>query len=150
MKKTDLMILSQLRQNARTKLTDMSRNIRIPVSTIFDRIRLHEGNLIKKHTALVDFGMLGYNARAIITLSADKKDRRQLRELLEKNHNINSLYHLNNGWDFMLEVIFPGIREVEDFVEGIGEQVRLKNKKIFYILEELKREAFLCSPGAIQ
>ncbi|MBU4209210.1 MAG: winged helix-turn-helix transcriptional regulator [Proteobacteria bacterium] len=37
-KKTDLIIISSLRQNAREKLTEMSRKTRIPVSTIFDRI----------------------------------------------------------------------------------------------------------------
>jgi len=145
-KKTDLIIISSLRQNAREKLTDMSRKTRIPVSTIFDRIRLHEGGLIKKHTALVDFSKLGYNTRANIILKVKKEDRELVREFLIKNPSVNSAFKINNGYDFSIEAVFRDIKEVEDFIELLEEKFSIKSKQVFYVIDDLKKEEFLSNP----
>jgi DNA-binding Lrp family transcriptional regulator len=144
----DLLILSQLRRNARMKLTDMSKATKIPVSTLFDRIILYKDRgLVKKYTALVRFEDFGYKARALVIFSAkNREDREKLFELLDKHRNVNCLFKVNNGWDYMAEVVFPGIKEVEDFLDDVEEKVRLKNKKIFYVIDELKKEEFLASP----
>jgi len=146
----DLLILSCLRQDARMKLTDMSRVTRIPVSTLFDKVRDYKDRgLVEKYTSLVRFEKLGFKAKALIVLSAEKKDRARLLELLSRSRNVNSLFRVNNGWDFMAEGVFPGVREVEDFVESIEEQVSLKDKRVFYIIDELKKEEFLASPQKV-
>jgi len=150
MKISDLLIVSYLRQDARMKLTDMSRATKIPVSTLFDKIKIFEGSLVRKNTALVRFERFGYQAKAMIVFSARKKDRQKLFELLNKNSNVNSLFRVNNEWDYMAEVIFPGVKEVEDFLEDIEEQVKLKNKKIFYVIDEIKKEEFLANPKTAQ
>ena len=146
MKISDLLIVSYLRQDARMKLTDLSRATKVPVSTLFDKIKIWEGSLIKKNTALVRFERFGYQAKAMIVFSARKKDRQKLLELLNKNSNVNSLCRVNNEWDYMAEVVFPGVKEAEDFLEDIEEQVKLKNKKIFYVIDEIKKEEFLANP----
>ena len=150
MKISDLLIVSYLRQDARMKLTDLSRATKIPVSTLFDKIKIWDGSLIKKNTALVSFERFGYQAKAMIVFSARKKDRQKLLELLNKNSNVNSLCRVNNEWDYMAEVVFPGVKEVEDFLEDIEEQVKLKNKKIFYVIDEIKKEEFLANPKTVQ
>jgi len=52
--KKDLIVISYLRQNARETLTRLSRKTHIPVSTIYDKLKLHEHNLITKYTSLLD------------------------------------------------------------------------------------------------
>lgn len=149
MKKTDLLIISSLRQNARAKLTEISRKTRIPVSTIFDKIKIHEGTVIRKHTALVDFSKLGYNTRANIILKVKKEDREPVREFLMKNSCINSAFKINNGYDFLIEAVFRNIKEVEDFIESLEEKFSIKAKQVFYVIDELKKEAFLSSPTMV-
>ena len=87
---------------------------------------------------------------ALIGFSTGKKDRKKLFELLSKNVNVNSLYKVNNGWDFMVEVIFPGVKEVEDFIESIEEQAKVRNKKLLYVIAEIKKEEFLANPKTTQ
>ena len=149
MKKTDLLIISSLRQNARMKLTDMSRMTRIPVSTLFDRMKLHEGNIIQKHTALVDFSKLGYNTRANIILKVKKEDRNAIRDFLMKHSCVNSAFKINNGYDFLIEAVFKNIKEVEDFIELLEEKFKIKAKQVFYVIDDLKKEAFLSNPSII-
>lgn len=149
MKKTDLLIISSLRQNAREKLTEISKKTRIPVSTIFDRIKMHEGSIIRKHTALVDFGKLGYNTRANIILKIGKGDREAMREFLMKHSSINSAFKINNGYDFLIEAVFANIKEVEDFTDLLEEKFSIKAKQVFYIIDELKKEDFLSNPALV-
>jgi DNA-binding Lrp family transcriptional regulator len=149
MKKTDLLIISSLRQNAREKLTEMSKKTRIPVSTIFDRIKMHEGNVIKKHTALVDFGKLGYNTRVNIILKVNKNDREAMKEFLMKHNSINSAFKINNGYDFLIEAIFSNIKEVEDFTDLLEEKFSIKAKQVFYVIDDLKKEEFLSNPAVL-
>lgn len=147
----DLLILSYLRQNARMKLTEMSRQSRVPVSTLFDMIRSFEmRGVINKLTSLVRFESLGYHGRAIIVLAACKNDRQGLQEMLECNRNVNSLYKINNGWDFMVELVFPGIKEVEDFIEDLEEKFQLRDKKVFYVVDEIMKEKFMANPKAFK
>jgi DNA-binding Lrp family transcriptional regulator len=99
-----------------------------------------------KHTTLIDFTKLGYNSRANIMLSTAKEDRDKLRSYLKEHSSINSLYKVNNGYDFMAEGIFENVKELEDFIEELEEKFNLQEKKVFFIIEDVKRENFLSRP----
>lgn len=145
----DLLIISNLRQNSRESLTNMSRKTHIPVSTLYDKIKVHENELIIKHTTLVEFGKLGFNTRAKIIIKVRKHDRKELKNYLTQNIHLNSVYKINNGYDFLIEAIFKNIKEMEDFIEEMEEKFVIKAKQIFYIVDDLKREGFLSGPENI-
>ncbi len=137
-----MMIIRQLRKNARQSLTEISSTTSIPVTTVHDRMKQHEKWIIK-HTSLLDFQHLGYNGRAYIALKADKKCRIELRDFLLKHQNINSVLVVNYGFDLMAEVIFRNIKEVENFTELLSEKFGVLEIKIFHVLDELQKEEFL-------
>lgn len=146
MNQKDLIIISHLRQNSRESLTNMSKKTHIPVSTLYDKIKNHQHGLITKHTTLIDFGKLGFNTRAKIMIKVRKQDRKELKNYLMKCLNLNSVYKINNGFDFLIEAVFRNIREMEDFMEEMDEKFTIKSKQVFYIVDDLKREGFLSSP----
>lgn len=149
MKNRDLLIISHLRKDARKNLTTMSRETGIPVSTIFDRIRENENGVIKKHTAIIDFAKLGYTTRVNLMLKVRKEQRDGLREHLSKQDNVNSVYKINNNYDFLCEGIFTDIKEFEGFMERIDEKFDIEEKGIYYIVDEIKKEEFMSDPRAI-
>ena len=146
-KKKDLILTAYLRQNSRTSLTILSRKTGVPVSTIFDRLK--SNNVIIKNTALLDFTKLGYSTRANILLKAKKGEKDKIKEFLVKSFNVNSLYKVNNGFHFMAECIFRDIKELEDFLDLIDERFSVRTKEVHYIIDELKKEAFLSQPELI-
>jgi len=146
LKKSDLLLLTFLRQDARQTLTKISRRTRIPISTLYDKLRQHEEKFILKHTTLIDFSKLGYNSRAKIMLSVPKDNRDKLRSFLKEHPSINSLFKINNGYDFLAEGVFENVKELEDFLEILEEKFGLNEKKVFYIIEDVKRESFLARP----
>ncbi|MBW2991102.1 Lrp/AsnC ligand binding domain-containing protein [Candidatus Woesearchaeota archaeon] len=149
-KKSDLLFLTFLRQDSRQTLTKISKKTKIPISTLYDKLRQHEKNLIIKHTTLIDFSKLGYNSRAKIMLSTKKEDRDKLRSYLKEHQSINSLYKINNGYDFLVEGVFENVKELEDFLELLEEKFGLNEKKVFYVIEDVKRESFMARPELLQ
>ncbi len=138
----DILMIAALRQNARATIGDMSRQTGIPSSTLFDRLNSKDSS-IKKHTALVDFGKLGYHTIAKIALKTKKEQREALKEFLANHNNLNSVYRINNGFDFFAEGIFRNVKEMSDFMEEMREKFSIEREELFYIIEELKKEAFL-------
>ena len=131
------------------KLTEMSRLTRVPVSTCFDRIKaLEEDGVVRLHGCLVDFRSFGFHARALAVFSAHNGDKEKLCEFLKAHVNVNSLFRVNAGWNFLADLVFPGVKEVEDFMDDLDGKFRLKDKKLFYILDEFRREEFLSNPSA--
>ena len=139
-------LLANLRQNGRESLTKLSRRTRIPVSTLYNKIKDYDKGLIRKHTVLVDFAALGFKTKATILLKLhkDQKDDFALQILKEKS--VNSCYKINNGYDFLLEGVFKEMKDVEDFVEKLEDKFDVKNKIIYYIIEEIRKEEFMSSP----
>ncbi len=143
----DLVILAQLRQDGRMPLTEMSKKTRIPVSTIFDRLKAND--LIVRHTTLLDFSKLGYHTRAQIALKVDREDKDALKEHLLKNAAVNSLYRINNGYDYMIEVVVREVKDLEEFLDRLKQRFNVQDEKVYYIIEDLSREAFLSDPELI-
>ena len=141
--KNNLMIIARLRKDGRESLTKMSRITCIPITTIHNKLKEFENNLIKKYVAIIDFTKIGYNTRAMITLRVKKDYKEELKNFLIENKNINSVYKINNGYDFLIEVIFREIGEVESFLEKLERDLKVDKKEVHYIIEEINREVFL-------
>lgn len=148
MKKQDLLVLSALRQNARLSLTKMSRATKVPVSTIYDKLKQYERDLIRKHTALIDFTKLGYNTRANLLVKVDRDQRDNMQEYLQAHKNVNSIYKINNGYDYMVELIFVHIKDLEDFMESLEKQFKILGQETYYVIDDIKREEFMSNPKA--
>jgi DNA-binding Lrp family transcriptional regulator len=146
--KKEMLIMTLLRINSRESLTTMSRLTKIPVSTIYDKIKMHQDKTIKKHTCILDFAKLGFNSRAALSIKACNSKREELKDYLIKHPNVNTIYKINNGFDFWIECIFKHIKDLEDFVEYIEVKFNAK-KQIFYIIDDIKREAFMTDPEMI-
>ena len=146
MNQKDLKIIAQLRTDARMPLTKMSKRTGIPVSTIFDRLKSNEKEMIIRHTSLIDFSKLGYNTRANITVKVDRADKEALKDFIVKHQLVNSVYKINNGFDFMIEGVFRQIKDMEEFIEDLEKRFKINDLKSFFIIEDLKKEAFLSDP----
>jgi DNA-binding Lrp family transcriptional regulator len=147
--KRDLRILVELRINARAQLTNISKKTGIPISTIYDRIKNRGNDLINRHVSLINYDILGFNTRAQLCLKSNKNTKRELFEHLSKHPCVNSLCKINNGYDYMAEVVFKNVKELEEFIESLDEKNQVKNKQIYYIIDDFFREKFFSKPEHI-
>lgn len=137
------MILAHLRENSRQSLSRISKNTNIPVSTIYEKIKQNKDGVIKKFTSILDFPALGYNIRAHVLV----KDQEGLQDFLMEHKNVNSIFQLNEGYDFAVDCIFRYMSEVKEFMDGL-DNLGVK-KEVYYVTNELKREDFLNSAKQI-
>lgn len=143
----EMVIFAHLRQNSRIPLTDLSKKTNIPVSTLFDTLQEKQRQkIIIKHATLFDFQKIGFGARATVLLGVEKDDREKLGDYLMKSVNVNTVYRINNGYDFIMECVFKNIRELEFFTELLESKFRIKSKEVHYVIDDLKREGFMADP----
>jgi DNA-binding Lrp family transcriptional regulator len=149
LKKKDMKIFSVLRKNARESLKNISKQTKIPISTIYDRLKEHEKTIIHKYTALLDFSKFGYTTRAHILVNVPKEKRQEMQDFLTKHININSVYKINNRFDYLIEAIFTNIQEIEDFIESLEMTFWVTDKEVHYIIRDIAREKFMENPELI-
>lgn len=148
LKKTDFLVLSYFRKNARCRLTTLSRKTGIPVSTLFDKLNEFEGGIVRKTVSLLNFSAIGFSTTANVLLKV-RKDKEKLKQHLLKCPSVNSLYKINNGFDFLAECVFRSVKELEEFVESLKEGHSIGTAEVYYIVDELKREDFLSDPSYV-
>ena len=149
MGKKDLAIMSCLRENARETLTRISRRTAVPISTVYERLKQYEQRFVKKHTTLVDFAKLGFHTRANVLVKVGKEGRAAFMDSLLKSPNVNSVFKVNNGFDFMFEVVFRSIAELENYLERMDEKFPVEQRVVYYIIDDIRREAFLSNPDSV-
>lgn len=140
--KRDILLMTYLRNNARENLTRISRLTAIPVSTLFDKLKEYEKDIIRKHTTLIDFKKIGFDIKVNMLFKVTRSSREDFKEFLMKNENINSVFKVNNGYDFLVEAIFKDMNDMQRFMEVL-EHYNIESKQEMFILEDIKREGFL-------
>ena len=146
---SDLALLAHLRKNARMKMTHLSKKTEVPVSTIFERMKGPIAACVYKYTCILNNIELGFNSRATIILKVDKEQKKEIGSFLDKHHNVNSLLRINNGYDFLIDVIFRQMANLEEFVEQLERKYKITQKEIYFVIDEGKQESFLGDPAAV-
>lgn len=142
--KKDLIVVNHLRKNSRIKITELSKKMEMPVTTLYSKIHNFERNLIKKHTSLIHFPLLGYNKICYFIIKSTPM-KIQLREFLQQQNCINSLFQINFGYDFLLEGYFRHEKEAQEFLDKIKHDYSA-DVQMISVIEEIKREEFTPDP----
>jgi DNA-binding Lrp family transcriptional regulator len=140
MSEKDLLLLKHFRTDGRQSLTRISKKTRIPISTIYDKLKAYEKSIILKHTTLLDFRQLGFEIRLRLFIAAEQKEA--LRSFLLIHDRVNTVCRINNGYDFEIEALFRNMGEFQEFMDDL-EQFQIIEKREHFILDELRREGFM-------
>ncbi len=149
LRKKELMLISCLRNNSRETLTNISKKTKIPISTIFDKLKEYEKGFIQKHTSLIDFKRLGYDIRINLLLKINREKREDFERFVMANHSVNSVFRINNIYDYLVDAIFKDIRTFHSFADKL-ESFGIVDMVEHFIIDELKREDFLSDVNFIE
>mgnify|MGYP003973325877 CR=1 FL=1 len=138
-----IQLILELRNNAREKLTSISKRTNIPISTLFDLLKELNEDVIKKSTIILDYSKLGFHTKALVFLKVNRENKEKLKHHLNINPCINSLHKVNHGWNFIIETVHRNIKELDDFLEKLEDNYNIEDKQIHYLIDEVKREGFI-------
>ncbi|MBN2881312.1 Lrp/AsnC family transcriptional regulator [Candidatus Woesearchaeota archaeon] len=134
-------LLECLREDSRLKLQEISKLTKIPVSTLYDTLKILRRTIIKKFTTILDFYNLGYKTHAIIILKPNSNDKKKLQSYLYTNNNVNSLYNVDNN-SFLIDAILKDNKELQTFIQTIESLASIENHEVYLVYEEFKHEEF--------
>jgi DNA-binding Lrp family transcriptional regulator len=145
LKEKEVEFIKSLRGNSRQTLTQISKDLNVPISTLYDRLKEQEKSTIIKHTTLYDFSKLGYGVKTQIYLRTDTLNKDRLKNFLLNHQNVNNLATLSDEFDFFIEVLFEDITQVRDFIDFVETNYNLLDHKVMFIAKEIRKEGFMAS-----
>ncbi|MBN1792964.1 hypothetical protein JW826_04755 [Candidatus Woesearchaeota archaeon] len=114
-----LKIIGTLRRNGRAGFSEIAREHGLPITTVYDNyVKLARGGVVRKHSSIIDYKQLGFNYRSFIFLKSGRRD--ELLSFLEAHPSVNSIMKIND-YDFMVDVIFPGMKEFYAFLDVLDD-----------------------------
>ncbi len=140
--KEHLQIISALRKDARQSLVEVSKQTGIPHSTIHQRVKEYEENIIKRYSPLLDFKRIGFYNHCFLLIKIQPEYKEAFKSNLLQHKNMNGMYRIDSGFDFLIECIFHDAGEQRDFIDSLSEHFGAQAQKID-VLGPLVQENFL-------
>jgi len=141
----DLLVLASLEPKAGVNLKSISSNSSVPVISAYHQIIKHGDKSFIKCATLVDLEEKGCIIKARMTFEK-VSDRNQLLNFLKNHPNTNSIHQIRKegGYDLLTEMLFDHKGKLDSFVTVLEEKYHVKDKLTYNIVEDVKREGFLC------
>lgn len=136
----DYQILSILKENARKKASDISKEIHLSVSTVIERIRkLESSGVIESYTIITNEYKAGNVLTALMEISLDHPRYNETFSLKVMEHpNIISCYYLTGDFDFMVKINCRSPEHLEQIHKWIKDQDGVRSTKTHIVLRNIK------------
>jgi len=140
----ELQILGLLRENSRATVTEISRKVCLPRSTVYEKIKkFRRDGIINKYSCLINFNRLGLPICAKILFKVNGDGKTKLADMLANSEHTNNVVKLGNEYDLMASFIFDSMDNLHKFLDKLTADCKIEDYRILYVTKDLKREGFL-------
>ncbi len=118
---TDRKILTILQKNSRTPLREISKEVGLAESTVYERIKkLKERGIIQKFTVILDPEALGFGIMAFVLIKSKAGMYSHVANELSKYPQIVEIYETTGDYDMLIKIRTSGSDELNEFLDRIG------------------------------
>ncbi|GAB6101147.1 Lrp/AsnC family transcriptional regulator [Thermococcus atlanticus] len=118
----DRKILTILQKNSRTPLREISKEVGLAESTVYERIKkLKEHGIIRKFTVILDPDALGFTLLAFILIKSKAGKYSHVASELRKYPQIVEIYETTGDYDMLVKIRTRNSEELNEFLDTIGE-----------------------------
>ncbi|MFQ5405590.1 MAG: Lrp/AsnC family transcriptional regulator [Candidatus Micrarchaeia archaeon] len=124
--RVDFRLLDELQLNCRQSLKDISKKLKVPMSTIHDRVkRLENSGVIKSYSAVLDAESLGVSQTSFVLVSVKSNFPADLKNNLSdwdifkeiaKFSRVQEVHIVTGEWDLLLKVRGDSVKDIGLFV----------------------------------
>ena len=115
----DLMILSELSNDASISVPKLSKKIKVNPSVVYSRIkRLSKRKLIERFTIVVNDQELGYQVKSLVGINMDSKKRDNVIEELFKIQGVREIAEVTGRFDILVTVYAHSLDEMHKIVSN--------------------------------
>lgn len=150
MDRLDYIILNLLKQNARIKASEISKEIHLSVSTVIDRIKkMEKTGMIQRYTMVPNAVKLGNDVSVLMEISIEHE---RYNENFSKNvlthPNIESCYYITGDFDFIVKISCQSSEELESIHKWMKGLKGVRATRTHYILKTIKEsECYIPKPN---
>ena len=129
---TDKIILDMLQTNAKTPLKEMANRVYLSTPAVSARIdRMEKEGYITGYHAQINPAALGYHIKAFIHLEVLPEDKKEFYPFVQECRNVIECNCVTGDYSMVLEVLFPGTVELDQFIGELQRFGRTKTLIVF-------------------
>ncbi|WP_010477971.1 Lrp/AsnC family transcriptional regulator [Thermococcus zilligii] len=138
----DKKILMILQRDSRTPLREISKEVDLAESTIYERIKkLREKGIIKRFSVVLNPNALGLNMLAFVLIKARAGMYSKVAEELKKNPKIVEVYETTGDYDMVIKIRARDSEELNEFLDRIGDVEGVESTHTMVVLKVHKEGA---------
>jgi DNA-binding Lrp family transcriptional regulator len=139
--KLDLKIIEVLNQNARTSFREISRKLKISLTTVANRIKkLETEGIIKGYIPLIDLDKVGYSLLTIIGIRISRGRLMEVEKKISKNPHVYEIYDTTGDWDSIIIARFKNREELNTFIKRVLSVEHVERTMTWLVLNVVKDE----------
>lgn len=113
-------ILNCLQQNARESFVRIGKKVGLTSPAVADRVRKMESDgLIRGYAPQLNFGKMGYQLHAIITLGAFAGKLKPFLSKVKSFDEVINCYRITGNENIIMEVVFKDQAQLEKFIDTL-------------------------------
>ncbi len=134
-------IIKSLR-NGERNVSNIARKLKMPVSTVSESVRKIRKKYIVKHSSLLDYNKIGYMANFFLTIKINAEHRKEFLDFLKSQNCVNSIYTINSGYNFLVEIVCRDNLDMVNWIEGLKNRFSMDLNQ-FQVLKTEDKEMFV-------
>jgi len=120
MDELDKKIIKILNENARCSLREISRTLKVSLSTISTRInRLETEGVIERYIPVINLEKYGFSLTAIINMKISHGKLIEVQKRISKDKHISAVYDITGDWDSLVIAHFRDRRDLNTFIKHV-------------------------------
>jgi DNA-binding Lrp family transcriptional regulator len=139
---TDTRILMLLQQNAKLTIKELSEELNLTTSPVFERIkRLEKEGIISNYVALVNPEKVGKGQVVFCNVLMPvytKENINEFEQTVRQMPEVLECYHLAGTVDYQLKILVSDIKEYDNFLKNFAEIPVVKVHSSLVVLHDVK------------
>ena len=120
MDKLDENIIKSLNQNGRKSLRTISKELKISLSTVSNRLKkLEEERIVLRYIPVISHEKAGLDLTAVINLKITHGKLMETQKKISKDSHISAIYDITGEWDSVVIAHFKDRKDLNRFIKKI-------------------------------
>jgi len=120
MDKLDQNIIKSLNKNGRKSLRTVSKELRVSLSTVANRLkRMEKEGIIEGYIPIISLEKTGLDLTAVINLKITHGRLIETQKKISKDNHISAIYDITGEWDSVIIAHFKDRKDLNTFIKKI-------------------------------
>jgi len=120
MDKLDYNIIKSLNENGRKSLRTISKELKVSLSTISNRLKkMEEIGIIDRYIPVINQEKAGFDLTAVINLKITHGKLIETQKKISKDNHISAIYDITGDWDSLIIAHFKDRKDLNRFIKKI-------------------------------